>query len=489
MSSEVRVLNISHVRPVQTAGPSPPVQVEHKLSFMDLLQIRKTIQRLFFFDGPDLPPFPSVVTALRSSLAATLAVFLPLAGELAFRPDTGDVVIDSSPAAISSSRGVKFVEAEFDCAMRRLAREDVHDAEAFARLVPALDTESLPAPVLAVQVTRSADGGAAVAVGVSIRHAVADGHAVWQFLRAWSAASREGPASLAAAPGFVLPAFDRAGIRHPKSAELARIALTKVAPALPLFRSTSSKPEIVQQSVRTFLLRADEIQSLKQHLLNEQSRTLNHGGEPCKPPSTYVAVSSLAWASIVRSKRTTISDADEACLMVVADCRNRLHPPLGDGFFGNCVKPCYARAVAGDLRGEGGVAVAAAAIRGAIRAGLEELGGGPLADAEGWVVAAGGAIPPERVVAVGSSNRFMAYETDFGWGAPCRVELVSSFVRQMVTLLGARDGAVQVSVAIDAADMDAFAANFLAFGSSRPAGPVSIAMYKITGYNHRYSRL
>ena len=236
MSSQVRVLSISHVRPVQTAGVSPPRQGEHKLSFMDLLQISKTIQRLFFFDGPDLPPFPSVVSALRSSLAATLAVFLPLAGELAFRPGSGDVVIDFSPAAIASSPGVRFVEAELAGgadAMRRLAREDAHDAEAFARLVPEVDAQRLPAPVLAVQVTRPAGGAGAVAVGVSIGHAVADGHAVWQFLRAWSTASREGPGSLAA-PGFVRPTFDRAGIRHPKSAELVRSVLSRVAPALPL---------------------------------------------------------------------------------------------------------------------------------------------------------------------------------------------------------------------------------------------------------------
>ena len=118
--------------------------------------------------------------------------------------------------------------------MRRLARDDAHDAEAFARLVPELlEPRRLPAPVLAVQVTRPAGGAGAVAVGVSIGHAVADGHAVWQFLRAWSTASREGPGSLAA-PGFVRPTFDRAGIRHPKSAELVRSVLSRVAPALPL---------------------------------------------------------------------------------------------------------------------------------------------------------------------------------------------------------------------------------------------------------------
>nr|CAB3468288.1 unnamed protein product [Digitaria exilis] len=183
----------------------------------------KIIQRLFLFDGPDLPPFPSVVSALQSSLAATLAVYLPLAGVLSFRPDSGDVVIDLSPAAISSSQGVKFVEAEFAGsaeAMRRLARDDEHDTGAFVRLVPELEAARLPAPVLAV--------------GVSIRHAVADGHAVWQFLRAWSTASREGPGSLNE-PGFVQPTFDRTGIiRCTRSAEVSRAVLSMVSPALPL---------------------------------------------------------------------------------------------------------------------------------------------------------------------------------------------------------------------------------------------------------------
>ncbi|WVZ79559.1 hypothetical protein U9M48_027124 [Paspalum notatum var. saurae] len=436
---------------------SPLRHGEQKLSFLDLLQISKTIQRLFFFDGPDLPPFPSVVSALRSSLASTLAVFLPLAGKLAFCPASGDVVIDFSAAAVSS--GVKFVDAEFSGgadAMRRLARDDEHDKEAFGQLVPALEAGQLPAPVLAVQVTRPAGEGGAVAVGVSIQHAVADGHAVWRFMRAWSTASREGPGSLSA-PGFVQPTFDRAGIRHPRADEIARTVLSLVAPALPLLRSTSAKPEISQQSRRTFVLRADEIRSLKQQIL-EQSRAVN-GDEPSsKPPSAYVAVSSLVWASVVRAT-SSARDAADVHLMVSADCRNRVCPPLGDAFFGTCVKPCFARASAGDLRGEAGVARAAEAIQDAIRVHLEELGDDPLSDTESWMATFRG-IPRERLVAVGSSNRFMAYETDFGWAAPSRVELVSVFMRQMVTLLGARDGGVQVSVALDGATMDAFAAGF-----------------------------
>jgi hypothetical protein len=54
MSSRVRALNITHVHPAETGDPSLPCHGEHKLSFLDLIQIP---QRLFFYDGPDLPSF------------------------------------------------------------------------------------------------------------------------------------------------------------------------------------------------------------------------------------------------------------------------------------------------------------------------------------------------------------------------------------------------------------------------------------------------
>lgn len=201
---------------------------ELELCFFDVMQVaRVPTQRLFFFDGPDLPPFPSIVSALRSSLADSLAVFFPLTGELVFRPSSGTVVLDCS-----SSPGVRFVEAEYLGGaedMRRIAREDQHNTEAFKQLVPDLEVAQLPAPALAVQVTKGGNG--AVAIGVSIHHAVADGHGMWQFMRAWSTATRGASWSSELVP----PTFDRAAIlQHPLAGELYSMVLRLWAPALPL---------------------------------------------------------------------------------------------------------------------------------------------------------------------------------------------------------------------------------------------------------------
>ena len=191
---------------------------------------------------------------------------------------------------------------------------------------------------------------------------------------------------------------------------------------------------------------------MKQRILAE---TKSIGEQMDTHPSTYVAVASLVWTSIVRAK--CLAPAADAYFLVPADLRRRLAPAVDERYFGNCVAPCFARAAARDLRdGGAGLARAAAAIGAAVR---ERLGD-PLGGAERWLERFLAA-PRERFTHTGSSNRFMAYETDFGWGAPSRVELVSLFTRELVLLLGAEDGGVQVTVALDHAHMDGFAANLL----------------------------
>ncbi|KAJ1257952.1 hypothetical protein BS78_10G036200 [Paspalum vaginatum] len=457
MRSRVRVLAVTHVLPAQgQAGTSslealPDDEGHVKLSFMDALFVdRVPMQRLFFYEGPGVPPFPSLVHSLKSSLAAALAIFRPLAGKLTHRALTGDVVVDCSPAAVSP--GVRFVEAEYAGSvhdMRRLAVGEEHHTEALMQLGAELSAGRLPAPVLAVQVTRPAGGGGrGVVVGVSVHHAVADGHSLWRFMRAWSAVSRDPAAS---DTDLVPPTWDRTAIRYPEAEEVARKFLRTIAPALPVARPPSLHTPLDQRR-RSFLLRAEDVRSLKQRVLS-QSKAI--GEQVGAHPSAFVAVSSLVWTSIVRAK--SLDPAADAYLLVPVDLRRRLRPPV-ERYFGNCVAPCFARAAVRDLCDDGaGLGRAAAAIRDAVRARAED----PLGGAEQWLEDFV-TVPKERLTRTGSSNRFMAYDdTDFGWGAPSRVELVSLFTRELVLLLGAVDGGVQVTVALDHAHMDGLAANFL----------------------------
>ncbi|KAF0910750.1 hypothetical protein E2562_004736 [Oryza meyeriana var. granulata] len=473
MSSQVRVLNVTHVLPDRTIAASAAAPPHAgggggdviELSFLDTMFVALTpLQRLFFYEGgpDDLPPFHALVSSLKSSLATTLAVFTPLAGKLTYRPSHNDVVIDCSVAAVSP--GVMFIEAEYDDSaggvdMLRLAGDDEHHTEAFKRLVPEMEVGRLPALLLAVQVTRPADGGGGiVAVGVSLHHAVGDGQAVWQFMRAWSTASRAGSPSVATMPVV----FDRkAVLRHPKEdTELARVFLRVFAPALPLDCSLFPEPDMARQWRKTYLLRPNQIQSLKQQMvaLSEHAKTMK---KLMKAPTTHVAVLSLYWTSLVRAKFMSNSGDGDVYFMIPGDLRRRLRPPANDGYFGNCVKPCYLRAPVGDLCAGDGLVHAAVAFQKAIRECLEE--GDPLADVERWSEPET-KVPKERIAQVSSSHRFMAYETDFGWGAPRRVELVSVYRMDVVALVAAAQaagGGVQVSVALDRAHMEAFESYFL----------------------------
>ena len=149
------------------------------------------------------------------------------------------------------------------------------------------------------------------------------------------------------------------------------------------------------------MLTADRIRSLKQQR-TPPSGTADQGQSPA---STYVAILSLAWASLVRAK--SMDHADDTHFLVAADCRRRLRPPPGEGYFGNCIRPCFARANVGELCGQGGVARAAAAIRERVREDLERASD-PLEWMERVLDVVRG-IPKERLTSVGSSHRFMAY--------------------------------------------------------------------------------
>lgn len=168
--SPVRIIDTSYVSVPRTATAPLPEPI--KLRSMEAVWILfPVLQHVLLYEDAELPPFDAVLESLRSSLAATLATFAPLAGQLVHLKDTGDVAI-----SCSASDGVKFVVTESDADIRRLARDEEHDLPVLEQLLPDVDMSKLPTAVLAVQATRF-DGG--VAVGLTMHHAVADGGSLW----------------------------------------------------------------------------------------------------------------------------------------------------------------------------------------------------------------------------------------------------------------------------------------------------------------------
>jgi hypothetical protein len=220
---------------------------------------------------------------------------------------------------------------------------------------------------------------------------------------------------------------------------------------------------------RTFYLAGDDIRALKPRIdaaEDDDAGVATDGSNNSrnkKPVSTFVALAALGWTSFVRSKGLVAGD--DTYLMFLADLRARLDPPVGDGYLGNCIKGVLATADAGDLLLDGGRGLLAAS--GAIQAAVAEMEAAPLAGTERWLEKMMG-LPFTRLANVAASPRFRVYEaSDFGFGRPKRVELVSmNHDGEMVLVGGRRDGEVQLSVSLDPARMDEFKAHVFASSSA-----------------------
>ncbi|KAJ3703046.1 hypothetical protein LUZ61_006751 [Rhynchospora tenuis] len=430
----VRVLEVSRVA-VQP-GPYPAPGETVQLSFLDSIWVSLPhVQRLFLYPNTADVSFSDIVGFLKSSITRILPFFHPFSGKLTYIPSAARAIIDCSASAICE--GITFIEAESDLNIHLIATNEVHDLKSFVQLVPNISVPELPTEVLAVQVTRFLSGG--VALGIAVHHTVADGKGLWQFIAAWASICRTG-----SMPSGLTPVHDRALIEYPGGDEVAVQFTRKMSPALPKTKApVYSIQERMRLTRRTFLLNASTIKSWKEHAIHEN-------------PSTFVSISARLLMTIA-SVRGLADDNSPFIAAFLSDCRPRLDPPISDGYTGNCVSYCFAWMTASEVAGPGGFVRACVALKEAIRKATED----PLAGCEGWADEFL-KLPPGRVVYLAGSPRFNAYETDFGWGRPDRVELASmNHDGEVVMVRGKEEGTVQVSVALHAQHMDAFAQRIL----------------------------
>nr|CAD1835102.1 unnamed protein product [Ananas comosus var. bracteatus] len=397
---------------------------------------------------PDAHLSPSSFHSYKSSLSKTLTLFRPLAGKLAYRPASDDVVVDCS-----FDDGVAFVEALSDIDVRRIAEDDAHDTGAFLNLVPEIAADEMPVPVLAVQVTAFVGGGAAV--GVAIHHAAVDGRAFWRFVEAWAAECR---ADCRVVPG-PLPSHDRAVIAVPAKDAIAKRYLSFLAPNRPKVRNFATNLKQIPPRSPTSHeknLHTERNGNSISKTTSKAATTTTRGTyeSTLKNPSTFEALAAHSWVSLALAKG--LARDRPAFLFFLADCRARLSPPVDADYTGNCLRGVKVCSTESNLTAPDGHARACAAIARAVRAVEQE----PVRGIEKWPEEFA-SLPPGMKVNVAGSPRQAGYATDFGWGRPRRVELVSmNFDGEVVMCKGRDEGTVQVSVAIAAQQMEAFAEVF-----------------------------
>ncbi|KAF3321449.1 malonyl-coenzyme A:anthocyanin 3-O-glucoside-6''-O-malonyltransferase [Carex littledalei] len=160
-----------------------------------------------------------------------------------------------------------------------------------------------------------------------------------------------------------------------------------------------------------------------------------------------VVASAYVWTCFVRAKG--IDSSKRACIMVPANVRGRIQPPLPAEYFGNCVAPCYASANVADLIQDDGIVVAAEAIGKSIAQISEILLKSPL----NWKP-----IADMPVLNIAGSPKFRAYDIDFGLGRPTKVEIISLTKKGVMSMEESRDeqGGIEIGIGFPKDEMDCF---------------------------------
>ncbi|KAM6572777.1 hypothetical protein CsatA_016857 [Cannabis sativa] len=399
---------------------------------------------------------------LKLSLSLTLRHFFPFAGNLISPPSPAHPHIlftdcDSVTLSVYES------EADF----HRLFAHGPRATEELHPFVPNLppsrkEGETRVVPLMALQVTIFPEFG--ICIGVRFSHVAADGRAFNHFMKSWASICKKSTGDSGSIPlGLdesrdAIPSHDRAGIEDPNG--LKSIFLDEWWNLASTWDEDAGPPgHSLEHKVRaTFVLSQAQIERLKAWTTDQVS---NDSDSTSFRASSFVLTCALIWVCLIKSKESDIkNDNDPLYFIFVADCRNRLSKcPIPDNYFGNCLSICFVWLTRKELTGENGMVGAMKVIGKRI----EELEkNGPLEGAEKWMVKWKEVAERWKHVTVAGSPRLGAYDPDFGWGKPKKVEFVQidRSVAFSVAENGNEEGGVEVGVALTSAQMSCFKSLF-----------------------------
>nr|GME20308.1 malonyl-coenzyme:anthocyanin 5-O-glucoside-6'''-O-malonyltransferase-like [Ipomoea batatas] len=374
----------------QSSVAPPPGKVAAfslPLAFLDLNWLHDSpVHRLIFYQHPvSRTQFEnSIIPHLKTSFSIALQYYPLLAAKLAVPSDYStppEIVYDGNGNGVPLVFAVSDDNGRFD----RLSSNHVRNSNGFYPLIPTLP--SVRRGMFAAQVTLFPDAG--ICVGVANHHVVGDGS-------------------------------NRTAIEDPKRLkalmwnQMKKIPIDEDAHGVPFL-------DVTGKARATFILTRDDIQKLKTHVTSRRSKVI-------RQPSSFVVTCAYMWTCLLKSQCFAASvnddvDDDTVYFLCAADCRARLDTPLPANYFGNCLVPCIARAKAGQLAAEDGLATAAEAIGEAIHRQLQGEGG-VLKGAEKWM-SFFSTVSFERILSVAGSPRLDYYKLDFGWGKPKKIETTS----------------------------------------------------------------
>ncbi|KAL0318222.1 UNVERIFIED_CONTAM: Malonyl-coenzyme:anthocyanin 5-O-glucoside-6'''-O-malonyltransferase [Sesamum calycinum] len=419
-----------------SAGPDSAPEFSLPAVFFDMLWYGfPPNQSVLFYEFPCSKShfLETIVPELKSSFSLTLTQFLPLSGNIIYPRKPGNKTVLRYETGNSVSFTVSESTADFNHLTGSLPR-GCDEFYAFAPHLPppTSSQDSVSCPVLALQVTLFPGQG--LCIGFVTDHVVADASTVASFMQAWALIKRSRRSGAdnvrdLLTEGNLLPFYDR---------KLSPISKTsnQQAPCSICFEERGDSE-------------AEEFH-FGQVSQNRSSVVFHH--HMC-----------LVWVCSARSAAPSgedVADDEPEYFCFVADCRERLNPPLPAKYFGNCVALVKAELKHGEVKGDDGFVMAAKAIGEAVKETVYNEKG-ILHGAEKW--------PEEyekligkRQIAVAGSPRFDFYGVDYGWGKPKKFEGLFIDGGGSISLCKSRDfeGDLEIGLSRSMVQMDAFTSVF-----------------------------
>ena len=398
-----------------------------------------------FFTNSTPAYFNSVILPkLKQSLSLTLLHYLPLAGNLKWPSNASKPIISYTP-----NDGVSLKVAESNADFNRLSSNGIYEAVELHPPVPQLITSDDSASIIAVQITLFPDKG--FCIGITAHHTVLDGKTTTMFMKSWAYLCKQGNIENSPLPPELTPFFDRFIIKDPTGLDLDMLYLnqwltnngsvsdTTGNKSLKVSPHKGEAPNLVRA---TLTITPEDFKKMREGVLSkstDSSKQLHL--------STFVLTLAYVTTCIVKARG---GEGDRTvCIGFSADCRPRLDPPIPENYFGNCNTVLLNLSKARDFMGfENGLAFAAEKVsnmvKGLTEKGIFEGAKDKLTHIFDVLKEPAGSL---QIITVAGSPRFDAYESDFGWGRPWKVEVVSIDKNEAILWLKVEMGAGELRLA------------------------------------------
>ncbi|CAA7014327.1 unnamed protein product [Microthlaspi erraticum] len=413
------------------------------LTFFDLPWLLfHPIKRVFFYRLTESTPehFHSfILPKLKLSLSLVLCKYLPLCGRITWGPN------EPKPNIVVSQNGaVSLTVAETDADFSRLSGYGQRPVSELHTLLPELPVSNDSATAFSLQITLFPNQG--FSIGVVSHHSVLDGKSSSMFIKAWAHLCKQNTVSL---PESLTPSLDRSLIKDITGLDEEILELVRsLKEDKTNKRSLSPNPArtIADDVVlATLVLSRDDVERLKEQVKSESPDRSIH-------LSTFVIAYAYAWTCCVKARGG--NGERLVSLLFGGDLRKRLDPPLPATYFGNCMFPtgCFIRKAA-DFEEDRGfvtaVEILSDLVKGLSAPKVETI-------AKEFTVGFDSLAVTSQFGSVSGSNQLQIYESDFGWGRPVKVDVVSIDQGEAYSMAERRDesGGMEIGMCLKKSEMD-----------------------------------